>query len=93
MSTSIKYNGKEVQNPLARRVIMVVLLLALLSLGVVFFFVGFALPVIFLIFLALFVLSIPLHFILRVLGRRGFYANNSNGGFSWIIGTNSFARR
>lgn len=89
MSTSIKFNGKEVQNPIIRilvvilAIVCVVILIAALGLGAVFIILG-------LISLT-FVLTVPLHFILRLCGRRGFYVRECNS-HTWTI-TGAFQHR
>ncbi len=67
MPTSIEFNGKEVRIPTAK----VLAVLAIICVVVVFGFMMLA--IIFgLIALVLF-LTLPLHFVLQLCGRRGFY--------------------
>lgn len=96
MTTSIKFNGKEVRNPILRglaitaAVLVVVgfpfLLIGIwgLSLGLIAVGVGIAIPIA--------LLTIPLHFILRALGRRGFYTYDERT-LSWEVNSKVFAKR
>lgn len=86
--TSIKFNGREIQNPVIK-VLVVVALAMCCAIAVVFGSV--MIPVILgLIVLAL-VLTIPLHLILRICGRRGFYVRDGNK-HTWT-NTGAFQRR
>ncbi len=95
MSTSIQFNGKEVRNPLLR-VLVVGIVVVLLVAVVVVMVVGImifmpALLIILGVAVALFILSIPVHIVLRLMGRRGFYVRKGNR-FIWTnIG--AFQRR
>jgi hypothetical protein len=71
MSTSIKFNGKEIDNPIVR--IVVVLFIFVFIVVIVALF-GLMMPLIVLGVVALVAfLTVPLHLILRLCGRRGFY--------------------
>jgi hypothetical protein len=75
MSLSIKLNGKEILGFLARFIALwffVLLVVIVAVLGAV------TVPVLFGLVVAFFLLSVPLHFILRLCGRRGFYVRQDD---------------
>lgn len=76
MSVSIKYKGKEIEHPLARMLAFAFVTIFLVVLIAVFGFV--VLPVTLGIVALVFILTIPLHFILKLCGRRGFYVREGN---------------
>ena len=86
MSFSIKFNDKEVQNPVARVLVAgfaIICSIALIT----------TLP--FLILLGLIMLifvTVPLHFILRLCGRRGFYIQEGDDSHTWTT-TGALQRR
>jgi hypothetical protein len=80
MSTSIKFNGKEVQNPVARILIVLIAMFGFVMLPIIIGVIALAV-----------VLTIPLHFILRLCGRRGFCVREGNS-HTWTS-TGAFARR
>jgi len=71
MRISVKYKGKEIEHPLARILALAVVVISLVVLIAVFGLV--VLPVTLGIVLLAFILTIPLHFILKLCGRRGFH--------------------
>lgn len=89
MSTSIKFNDKEVKNPVLRIVVAGFVIICGIVLVVIF---GFSLLFVTLGLLGLgFVLTVPLHFILRFCGRRGFYVREGNN-YTWTT-EGAFRRR
>ncbi len=88
MSNSIKFNGKEVENPVLR-VVTVVFVIAFIL--VLLFLVLPILGTLLMILAALCLFSVPLHFILRANGRRGFFSSNENE-FTWTIDKRAFDR-
>lgn len=89
MTTSIKFNSKEVQNPVVRILVAALVIICPVVLVAVFGFV--VLPIILGLIVLAFVLIVPLHFILRLCGRRGFYVRGGNS-HTWTI-TGAFQRR
>ena len=89
MTTSIKFNGKEVQNPAARILVAVLVIICAVVLVAVFGFV--MLPIILGLIALAFVLTVPLHFILWLCGRRGFYVREGNS-HTWTS-SGAFQRR
>lgn len=88
MSTSIKFNGKEVQNPFAR--VLVALLVVVVIAIVLFLLVTVGLIVLPAIMLGLVVITLPLHIILKLSGRRGFYIREGDT-HTWTL-TGAFDR-
>lgn len=75
MRTSIKFMGKKIQNPNVRIiavVIVVIFAIAIIMCGLV------VIPIIIGIIALAFILTVPLHFILRCCGRRGLYVFDGN---------------
>ena len=68
-------NTKEVHNPV-KRFLVIVFLICMIALTVTFgfsvIFIGIALII------GIFIISIPLHYILKYSGRRGFYIKEDN---------------
>lgn len=92
---SIKLNGEEVKNPVA--VLLITILLIALA-GAFYFagafifvvFIGFLLAL-FALFFILVVASVPVHFILRACGRKGFFSRNG-GSINWQFDETAFHR-
>ena len=74
MSTSIKFNGTEVKNPVVR-------IFAVPAIMGAFFLVmtfGFVMIQMILCFIVLaFIVTVPIHFILRLCGHRGIYVHQN----------------
>lgn len=80
-----KWNDKEVTSPLGRFLVALIMIVALVVL----------IPIIILMIVALVILTpilIPLHFILRAVGRRGFATRKPNGAFSIKVDADAFKR-
>ena len=99
MANSVKINGKEVQNPILRGLVITiaVLFVTLIVIFIPFLLVG-VLGLSFGIIaagigLAILVasLTIPLHFILRLCGRRGFFTRDGNT-YTWAVNANGFTK-
>jgi hypothetical protein len=86
--TSIEWRGREVESPLVRRLALAFVILfgaALLVAGVTVAVIGTFLT----LFLA--VLSLPLHLVLRLLGRRGFFTASA-GRARFALGLGGFRK-
>jgi ABC-type bacteriocin/lantibiotic exporter with double-glycine peptidase domain len=91
---SLKINGKEVTNPITK-ILFISAVCALIGI-IVFPIVGtilLTLTVIICILVVVAVLSIPLHFILKLCGRKGFSRTSENGGFSWEVTGAGFKKK
>lgn len=88
MPDSVKFNGKEVQNPLLR---ILVVLLAVACLVALLFLVLPILGTLLMILVVLCILSVPLHYVLRAQGRKGFFSRNGNE-FTWSLNKQAFER-
>jgi hypothetical protein len=76
MTPSIKLNGTEVQNPVARILVAMCAIAGVVALVSMLGFMIF--PVILGLIMVTFIFTLPLHFILRLCGRRGFYIREGN---------------
>lgn len=94
--SSVRYNGREVENPVMRVVVAVVAMtLAVGVLGIALFAILPAVTFIFGLFVllgAVVLASLPLHFLLRALGRRGF-VERSSGSVKVEISSKGFHKR
>ena len=83
MSSSFKINGKEFKNPIVVFLLMFLLVSAtILPLTLV----AYLLPYI----ITILALTVPVHFILRLCGRKGFYNRGEDGSYEWTISTEAF---
>lgn len=76
---SIKWRGREVQNPVLR-----FLTAAIVTVGVAFGMIVLVLTL---------PLTLPLHFVLRLFGRRGFATITEEGGITYAVELEGFKRR
>ena len=89
MSTSIMFNGKEVRNPITKILVAVLVIIFVI---IILATLGFVMITVILGTIALaFVLTVPLHLIFRLCGRRGFYVREGNS-HTWTS-TGAFERR
>lgn len=80
--TKVSWRGREIHNPAIRFFAVVIAL----PIGVVVAVVGM------LIWLPLIMLSVPLHFVLIALGRRGFSSRSAGGGTNYIVKLDGFRK-
>lgn len=85
MAFRVKYKGREVCNPLAR-VLITIFALCYAAVAIAF---GVALVLLSLVVLPI---TLPLHLLLRLFGRRGFFYVKPGGTFTYAIGPGAFGR-
>lgn len=86
--TRITLNGKEIQNPLAR-VAIILLFVVVAVLGTA---VAVLVSVLHLVIAVIEVIvTLPVHFVLRLTGRRGFIAKSANS-YSYKLSASAFER-
>lgn len=91
---------RRIENPILKAIMIpliiclasVHLFLGLLLLGLALFIVILTSPIWISLYLIMFILTIPVHFILIVLGRRGF-VNQSESGWSYNVNKEGFQKR
>lgn len=83
MRTSIKFRGKEVQNPIIGGILILLLIIVGyfgIMMGPFMIFLGLTMTYLILgLFVAFLLITIPLHLSLRALGRRGFIEMKNDG--------------
>lgn len=79
---SVKWNGKEVENPILR-VLVLIWVAGSVTFGILCLVLVFAIVI---------PLSIPVHFILKLCHRRGFVKLEGNS-FSYDVGLDGFRKR
>ncbi len=97
---SVQRNGREVENPILRRLVAFgAMALGFLRsfgnfLAILLVLIGIALSVIldFVVSAILIFLTFPFHLLLRVLGRKGFLTTVRDGRFSYTVNLEGFRR-
>ncbi|MEI7777349.1 MAG: hypothetical protein WCI52_01970 [bacterium] len=91
--SDIEINGKQIRNPflIAGITLLVVVAFAvMLVLGSTF--ICFFAYLVTMIMVSV-VISLPIHFVMRLMGREGFLSRARNGSLRWKISSRSFRRR
>lgn len=83
---------KEIRNPVLRILAAILIGVFLASLIYVVTLVLIAVPIVVCIIASIFIASLPLNLVLRLLGRRGFYSYEKEN-HTWIINRDAFELR